>query len=442
MLLFSSCLQEHDFVITEEDRNQFVNDWIYSTMSYYYYWNSMIPNEKGDQTQPPKEYYKTLLYNTDIEKDRFSWITQGVNETINLNNGVSESNGFEYVISYSDTSCTELLGIVIYTEPKSEANNKGIVRGDSFYAIDGEKLTLDNYISLLSKRSANYSFIKNSTNDTCDIIINKEIVEQSPILHKSTLVYKNKRIGYLVYNGFFYDNGDNSKSYYYELLQTFSEFKSSDIQEFILDLRYNGGGQISIAIDLCSMLVPNIDTSNVCLKIRYNDNIMNSLYSDNNEPSFRFTSLPEYYIGDRINRLYILTTEATASCSELIINCLKPYMPITVIGTKTYGKNVGSRVFLNDKYDYAIQPIVMKLFNANNESDYSNGITPDIYVNEYYYPLQPLGDTEEPMLKVALYNIISHNKYAEIDTNNYVKIQIHNSLTQYCPKAILSSFEQ
>src|SRR5690606_26339015 len=43
-----------------------------------------------------------------------------------------------------------------------------------------------------------------------------------------------------------------------------------------------------------------------------------------------------------LNQVYILTTRGTASASEMLISCLRPYINVTTIGTKTYGKSVGS----------------------------------------------------------------------------------------------------
>ena len=80
--------------------------------------------------------------------------------------------------------------------------------------------------------------------------------------------------------------------------------------------------------------------------------------------------------------MFVLTTDHTASASELIINGLRPYMTVTTIGTTTYGKNVGSITITDDsgKIKWGLQPIVFKSFNTLGQSDYSTGFTPSTEV--------------------------------------------------------------
>jgi carboxyl-terminal processing protease len=89
-------------------------------------------------------------------------------------------------------------------------------------------------------------------------------------------------------------------------------------------------------------------------------------------------------IGSNLQRVFVLTTEGTASASELIINGLRPYMTVTTIGTTTYGKNVGSITIVDDsgKIKWGMQPIVFKSFNSLGQSDYSTGFTPNVEVEE------------------------------------------------------------
>ena len=111
--------------------------------------------------------------------------------------------------------------------------------------------------------------------------------------------------------------------------------------------------------------------------------------------------------------MYALVTNSTASASELLINGLKPYMYVTLIGDTTYGKNVGMWfIYETDPVKqkdnrWGMLPIVFKTFNSANRSDYSNGFTPDIAASEYdLLPLlPPLGDTNEPLLTAALVNM-------------------------------------
>ncbi|GHT26744.1 hypothetical protein AGMMS4957_22170 [Bacteroidia bacterium] len=114
-----------------------------------------------------------------------------------------------------------------------------------------------------------------------------------------------------------------------------------------------------------------------------------------------------------LNRIYVLTaSDRTASASELIINGLKPYMNVVLIGTTTVGKNVGSVILYErdpqkqKNNTWGMLPIVFKIMNAANSSDYGNGFVPDVEVKEHQeLPIFPLGDTEEVMLRTALTHI-------------------------------------
>ena len=104
----------------------------------------------------------------------------------------------------------------------------------------------------------------------------------------------------------------------------------------------------------------------------------------------------------------------------MVINGLKPFIPVKLVGTTTYGKNVGSitlydspstnfldKSSANPTHVHALQPIVFQIFNKNGESDYTQGFPPNIEVKEYQYwnSILPFGDENEVVLKAALDDI-------------------------------------
>ena len=104
-------------------------------------------------------------------------------------------------------------------------------------------------------------------------------------------------------------------------------------------------------------------------------------------------------------RVYILTSSRTASASELIINALKPYMEVFLIGDTTYGKNVGSISLFEEndnKNQWGLQPIVVKVFNSQDQSDYGTGFVPDVVHKDNGLYLYPLGDPKEALLSQAI----------------------------------------
>ena len=77
-----------------------------------------------------------------------------------------------------------------------------------------------------------------------------------------------------------------------------------------------------------------------------------------------------------LNTLYVLTSSQTASASEMVINCLAPYMDVVIIGGTTVGKNVGSRNFSSPELMITMNPIVCKIYNSEGKSDYESGFQP------------------------------------------------------------------
>ena len=76
-----------------------------------------------------------------------------------------------------------------------------------------------------------------------------------------------------------------------------------------------------------------------------------------------------------MSKVYFITSQSTASASELLINGLKPYIDVIQIGDVTLGKNVGSITLYdyidnnsltkNPNHNYAMQPIVLKIANSD-----------------------------------------------------------------------------
>ncbi len=110
--------------------------------------------------------------------------------------------------------------------------------------------------------------------------------------------------------------------------------------------------------------------------------------------------------------MYIIATDATASASELVINCLKPYINVTLIGETTVGKNVGSVTLydsptfakkdVNGSHRYAMQPIVIRTVNKDGFGEYSNGIAPTIEHKEDIGNMGVIGNATNHYLQKLL----------------------------------------
>ena len=413
---------------------KYVNDWIYKEMSIYYLWNNLIP-KKPDFDLRPDKFFDSLLnkYNktTNPDGDRFSWIEENYVELLGSLSGVkSDEIGFEYIFVAVNEARTQYYALVTYPKKGTDAYNKGVNRGRFITAVDGKNITSSNYRNIFSgtgsKNLSMADFVYNSQSKTYDLKNQGDLKIQmerdfadNPIYLDSVYTYNDKKIGYLVYN--FFATGKSNKTHEYDeqLMNTLADIDAKGANEMVLDLRYNGGGAVSTAIALASALVKDRSTDNVLVTAEYNAIVDRALKEEDGEDynkDFFIDKIKnnrsEITIPNLdISRLYVLVSGGSASASEFIINGLKPYMDVILIGETTYGKNVGSiSIYEKDdpKNKWGMQPIIVKYFNSNGESDFTAGFKPDIEVDEFDaldLRLVEFGNTEDPLLNMAISEI-------------------------------------
>jgi C-terminal processing protease CtpA/Prc len=192
-----------------------------------------------------------------------------------------------------------------------------------------------------------------------------------------------RRIGYVLFHNFVTPSTA-------ALDAAFAQLQKEGASDLVLDLRYNGGGLVSVAQHLADLIGG----------LRTNGMLM-ARYVHNDRQSARNSSL---YFGDApaavsAPRLIAITTRASASASELVINALKPYMPVAVVGDNTYGKPVGQYGFrFCGKILY---PVAFSIRNASDQGDYFGGFPPDCAAPDDLGFL--LGDPREGSLAEALH---------------------------------------
>jgi C-terminal processing protease CtpA/Prc len=99
-----------------------------------------------------------------------------------------------------------------------------------------------------------------------------------------------------------------------------------------------------------------------------------------------------------LDRLIVVTTGGSASASELVINALRPFIPVVVIGSRTYGKPVGQ--YGIEFCDKLLALVSFALRNADGQGDFFDGFPPDCAAPDDAG--HQLGDPEEGSLKEAL----------------------------------------
>lgn len=422
-----NCVKD-DLEVPEELK---INNFVWKGMNLYYLWQADVPNLADDRFGSQEELNgflsnysdPTVLFNSlrvDSSVDRFSVIYADYSVLEGILTGNTTDTGMDYGLKYKTGSSTDIFGWVRYILPNSDAATKDIQRGDLFYAINGTPLTSSNYRTLLANTTFTVNLADydngNITPNGQSVTLTKTAVSENPVFITNVINQGSNKIGYLMYNGFY-------TAYESQLNAAIGQLQALGITHLILDLRYNSGGSVATATRLASMITGQF-TGQVFAHQQWNAKLQATL--DPNTLTNYFTTTISN--GSAINSLnltkvYILTTRSTASASELVINGLKPHIQVVQIGDKTTGKNVGSVTLYdsptftsqnrNPNHKYAMQPIVLKIANANGFSDYQTGLLADYSFLEDYGNLGVLGNPSEPMLNQALTIILNGGRMSQ-----------------------------
>lgn len=214
----------------------------------------------------------------------------------------------------------------------------------------------------------------------------------------SIYVIDGMRIGYFYYSGF------ETEADITDVI-----LKMKGVEELILDVRNNPGGYVATCIYLSSLIAPKEVRGKLFCSYRYNERI-----SRINEEKTGDKYTYSYFKDDALTanrslslkRLYVLTGPRSASASELLINCLRPYMPVIVIGTSTTGKDVGMSPLSSGFCKYVLMPITFRTYNADGIPVPITGIVPD-YAFDTDSISGNIGDINETLLGKAIEEIIN-----------------------------------
>lgn len=399
-----------------EGTTEYTNLWIQDSMRRYYYWAEQMP-AKQDYHLPTKDFFKSLL----SSQDRFSFIVNTTDPNT-YPKSVRNLFGFDYAILQLPGG--EVVTVIKLVLKNSPASNSGLERGMIIKKINGQPISASNAQQLTESISSKTVIDLTVGNWQNGSVINEKNVtvyygysQEQPLVSK-IFEQNGKKTGYL----YIYDFPDGMTP---ALNQKFTEFKASGIQEFVLDLRYNYGGSVSSAAALCAMIPPGIsgDSQFITYKGNKNGGQVNRTFSQQiayDPGALSFDVLHAHSLG--LHKVYVLTSKSTASAAEIVINNLKPYMEIIQIGEPTLGKDMAG-FSIEDKRQpkkitWQIHPVIYKVFNANGEGGYVNGINPQFTVNEFNsLPILSLGDPDEALLSSVLAKIYSKQGNTDIGGN-------------------------
>ena len=398
-------------------------DSVYLYSKEVYLWHSVLPSyeqfnprqyEVSDEMTSAENVMNAIRAKEPL--DRYSFVTTK-EESSGLSTGDNTDWGFFVKALALDYAypLDSVHWFVSYVYKGSSAATAGVQRGWYINKINGTTLGYDqasvnvlNDVFFGTSTSATFEFTK-PDGSIATANLNKTEFTANSVLYDT--VYnstdKSKKVGYLVFNQFF---GATSRA---ELANAFSYFQQQGINELIVDLRYNRGGVTQTQDTLADMIAPQSANNQMMYQYLYNDSLQAGKYPllrkyfgiNSGNPFSPQSNIIQYKKAGSLNlsRVLFIVTGSTASASELLINNLRPYMDVKLVGDTTYGKPVG--FFPIDIFKYSIYPISFKTVNSAGSADYYSGFAPDKLTPDGAD--KNWGDLEEPSLATALNYIIT-----------------------------------
>lgn len=395
-----------------DGKDRTIWEFVHATSALYYLWNDNVPLTDLDYSQ--YESPQALFESFRDKDDRFSVVLNNYTETENAFNNIEITDGINFQLYYDKGN--NIVAVVEYVYDGSPAQEAGIKRGFVIHKVNGTLLTDSNYADLLDQKTCTYTYstikitgegddasVSYGDSMTESKPITKKQMDINPILKTSVIVKNGRRIGYWLYDSFTDDTDC--------IIKTVEKLSANQIDDLIIDLRLNSGGFINTLDTLASMIVPEGNGGKLFLTENFNSLITSELRREYQNRDFNKTYFSSNLPNLNLSRLFVLTSQHTASASEELISGLMPYMPVTIIGKKTYGKFT-SNFLINDTDDqgsdddgipyseWAVYICVASCTNANGEMNFKNGFAPDYEVDDTYQ--LELGDENEPLLNTAL----------------------------------------
>ena len=324
----------------------------------FYLWYEQLPDPDPAGFASPEAYLEAVRYRP--LDTSYSYITgQAESDAF-----FSDSQFVGFGLGYRQTGATELRVSQVYAG--SPAEQAGLRRGDVILSIGGISVP-----DLLRTGQVGSAFGPSEVGVSVSIgwrtpggqerqaTMVKALVTIPTV--SATTVFDNgsSRTGYVFFRNFVRPSTA-------ALNTAFDQLVADGATDLVLDLRYNGGGFVDVAQHLGGLIGGQATAGEVFVKFRHNDK------NTARDETALFEAKPNSL---ELPRLVVITTGGSASASEMIINSLRPFMTVTVVGDRTFGKPVGQYGF--DFCEKVLYPVAFATENAVGEADYFDGIPAD-----------------------------------------------------------------
>jgi C-terminal processing protease CtpA/Prc len=394
ILGINSCKKDVAPVVTTTPTvDEQARDSLFYIMNNYYFWYNLMPTVVKTDYKDPYTLLDAMEYKT---LDRWSFV-----ETYDQYNAQNTGSFVGHGISMGLDPTNQVRIAQIYNN--SPLYSLGVRRGWIVKKLNGTDLArifiandATAYSNLIGSSTAgitNTFLFQTPAGKDSTIISTKAAFTLNTVIAADTLHLKSGITGHLVFDEFIPPSNQ-------ELQSAFTYFSQNNIKDLIVDLRYNGGGDISVLANMASYVAGAAKFNSTFLTLTFNDK--NSV----SNRSYKFNSVSSPL---NISRLVVITTRGTASASEDFINGLKPSFDVKTIGDTTNGKPVGMVGFaypLNQP-TYLFWPITFSLVNSAGQGDFYKGFAPAKYVADDV--THDWSDRKEACLKESIYYLENGN---------------------------------
>ena len=381
-------------------------DWLQTYMNDSYFWYRLSPKPAPTGFATVAGYFDALLYRGgdlipgDATGARWpSDSYSGFQTTESFNRFFGDGQTLGYGAAVAGLEVTQPTPqpaqplLVRYIEPLSPAAAAGLVRGERVMSLNGRSaadIIAANDFSALTPNLAGDRLtlvVRNAAGVDRTVIVTAAVFSLTPVQNAQVLSSPNgRRLGYV----FVKDMIDQVNT---PLANAINTLRAGGVQELVLDLRYNGGGLVSVGGTVASYAAGSRGSGQLFARLLYNDN------RSNNNQDFSFTN-PAAWAG--FSKVYVLAGPRTCSASEQVINGLRGVgVNVVAIGDTTCGKPVG---FLpqGDSCGTTYSVVNFESVNARSEGRYFNGFAATCAVAEDFS--RPLGSVNDTLLVAAAHH--------------------------------------
>jgi hypothetical protein len=364
--------------------------WLGRYMDDWYFWSGLAPHPDPAGYDSVDAYFEALLYTgTDPQfpADRWSYFQS----TEAQDRFYADGEALDYGVSVTGIEASADPGrplAIRYVEPLSDAARQGVERGDEVVSVDGrpaaDLVAADDYSALAPA----------APGQTLTLLLRRGGVERTVLLTAGVYALTPVPIGRVVTTP-----GGRALGYVLvkdmisqalgPLQQAYAGLRAAGVTELVLDLRYNGGGLVSVATTVASYAAAGAAGQPFATLL------YNAKQAAAHNATYAFQTLADSLAPARV---HVLVGPRTCSAAEQVLNGLRGVgVDVVAIGDATCGKPVGFLPAESCGWTYDV--VNFESVNARNEGRYFDGFAPTCAVAEDFG--RALGDPAEPLLAAA-----------------------------------------